>query len=228
MRALELSYLRAAVAPDLLDYAHLEVAAVSSLQGLTDGSGSFLGLRTYQGQPLVNNGVRAELSVDYPWTEGQTIRYSWRFGIAGDFKSDGPNNRWWLFGDWHDQPNPNRGETWNGFPAHSPSIGFGYGQINGQDYLALLYGTPNPTTVGLIPFSRAMWHTMVVDITWSRGASGRVTVYLDGSSKPVIQATGANMYNDYQHYLKLGTYREPNIAGDTWVYVRDVSIQRID
>ena len=130
-----------------------------------------------------------------------------------------------LFGDWHDQPNRNIGETWTGFAAHSPSIGFGYGQIDGQDYLALLYGTPNPTTRGLIPFSRGVWHTMTVDITWSRGANGRVAVYLNG--KLVQQAVGGNMYNNFQHYLKLGTYRDPAIASDTWVYVRDVNIQRI-
>ena len=51
---------------------------------------------------------------------------------------------------------------------------------------------------------------------------------MDGSATPVIAAAGPNMYNDYQHYLKLGSYREPNIAGDTWVYVRDVKIQRLD
>jgi hypothetical protein len=227
-RALEVSYLNSVVPPDLTAYAHLEVGAVSDLTSMSDGAGPFLGLRSYYGQPLVNSGVRAEVSVDYPFTEGQTIRYSWRFGITSNFTSDAPTNRWWLFGDWHDQPNPNLGETWVGFPSHSPSVGFGYGQISGQDYLALLYGAPNPATVGLIPFSRGVWHSMVVEIAWSLGAAGRVAVYLDGASTPIQQAQGANMYNNYQHYLKLGSYREPDIAGDTWVYVRDVKIEHLN
>jgi hypothetical protein len=226
-RTVELSYLRNVVAADLLGYAHLEVPALDNLRGMSDGSGNFIGLRNYQGQPLTNGGVRAEVSVDYPFKEGQTIRYAWRFGITADFASDAPNNRWWLFGDWHDQPDPLKGETWDTYPHHSPSVGLGYGQINGQDNLALFYGAPNSQTIGLIPFKRGVWHQIVVDITWSRGSSGSVKVYLDGASKPVQQAKGANMYNDYQQYLKLGSYRDPAIGGDSWVYLRDVKISRI-
>ncbi|CAN5302227.1 hypothetical protein BH11PSE10_BH11PSE10_05900 [soil metagenome] len=226
-RELEVAYLNTVVSPNLVNYAHLDAAGTSSLEALRDGAGPFLGLRTYQGQPLVNSGVRAEVSVDYPFVQGKTVRYSWRFGIRQDFISDSPNNRWWLFGDLHDQPNPNRGETWTGFPAHSPSVGFGYGQINGQDYLALLYGVPNPATVALIPFARGVWHSVVAEITWSQNANGRIALYLDGSKTPV-QTQGANMYNDYQHYLKLGSYRDPGIAGDTWVYVRDVKIETLN
>ncbi len=226
-RALEVSYLNSVVPPELMDYSHLEVAATTDLESMSDGSGPFLGLRTYHGQPLVNSGVRAEVSVDYPYVQGQTLRYSWRFGILNGFTSDSPSNRWWMFGDWHDQPDPNLGQTWATYVPHSPSVGLGYGQIKGQDYLALLYGAPNPTTVGLIPFSRGVWHTMVAEITWSQGANGHVALYLDGSKTPVQQATGANMYNNYQHYLKLGTYRQPDILGDTWVYVRDVKIQTL-
>ncbi len=227
-RTLEVAYLRSVVPSELMPYAHLEVVNAGSLQGFSDGAGSFLGLRTFYGQALVNNGVRAEVSVDYPFVAGQTIRYSWRFGITAAFTSDAPGNRWWMFGDWHDQPNPNLGETWVGYPARAPSIGLGYGQINGQDYLALSYGAPNPATVALIPFNRGVWHDVAAVITWSPGADGRVAIYLDGAAKPVHEARGPNMYNDYQHYLKLGSYREPNIAGDSWVYVRDVNILRLN
>jgi hypothetical protein len=227
-RALEVSYLNSVVPSDLMGYSHLEVAAAADLQSMSDGSGPFLGLRTYQVQPLVNSGVRAEVSVDYPFVQGQTVRYSWRFGITPDFVSDSPNNRWWLFGDWHDQPDPSLGQTWATYVAHSPSVGLGYGQIDGQDYLSLLYGAPNPATVaGLIPFSRGVWHTLVAEITWSQGADGHIALYLDGSATPVQQASGANMYNNYQHYMKLGTYRDPDIVGDTWVYVRDVKIETV-
>lgn len=35
------------------------------------------------------------------------------------------------------------------------------------------------------------------------------------------------MYNAYQHYLKVGSYRNPAISGDVWIYVRDVKVQTL-
>lgn len=225
-RSLELAYLRNAVPDALLPYAHLEVPALANLGAMSDSAGGFLGFRTYAGQAIVNGGVRAESSVDFPFREGDTVRYSWRFGITANFASD-PANRWWLFGDLHDQPDPTLGQTWSDYQPHSPSIGLGYGRLDGKDQLALLYGAPNPTTRGLVPFSRGVWHRVALQITWSQGANGRVALFLDDATKPVLQASGPNMYNAYQHYLKLGSYRDPAIQGDAWVYVRDVKIERV-
>ena len=225
-RTLEMAYLRHAVGDGQQFFAHLEVPALDNLRALSDGSGGFLGFRNYQGQPVVNNGVRAEGTVDFPFREGQTVRYSWRFGITKDFQSD-PANRWWLFGDLHDQPDASLGQTWADYQPHSPSIGLGYGRINGQDQLALIYGAPNPSTRGLVPFARGVWHRVALEITWSRGADGQVALYLDDATRPVLQASGPNMYNAYQHYLKVGSYRDPAIPGDSWVYVRDLKVERV-
>ena len=51
------------------------------------------------------------------------------------------------------------------------------GFLNGVDQLALTYGSPDSTTVGLVPFTRGVWHQVTVRIGWSRGAKGRA----DGS-----------------------------------------------
>lgn len=226
LRDLELSYLRAALPSDLLDYAHVEIPALDNIRIVTEGSSTYLGLRTYYGQPLKNGGVRAELSIDYPYKEGETITYSWRFLIPQDFVSDTPQNRWWLFADWHDQPDVTKGETWSGFPSHSPPIAIGYGVLNGADSLAFVYGAPSPATVGVVSVSRGVWHSVSCRIVWSRGSSGKAEVFIDGSLTPMMSGSGPNMYNAYQHYMKLGSYRNPDIKGDTWIYVRDVSIRR--
>lgn len=222
----ELSYLRVAVAPDLLPYAHIEIPAMENIKIHEDGEGRSLGLRTYHGQKLKNNGIRAEVTVDAPTREGETVTYSWRFMIGKDFPSDAPENRWWLFSNWHDQPNRDRGESWEGFPSHSPPIAIGYGVLNGVDQLALTYGSPDSSTVGLVPFTRGVWHKVTVRIVWSRGAKGRAELRLDDSPKAVVAARGPNMHNDFQHYLKVGMYRHPGIGGDNWIYLRDIAIKK--
>ena len=225
-RELELSYLRPVVAADLLDYALIEVPALDNVKLVPDGGDGYLGLRTYGGQPLKNNGVRAEISIDYPYHEGDTLTYSWKLMLPDNFPSDAPQNRWWVFADWHDQPNRDRGETWDNFPRRSAPIILGYGQIDGRDLLSLSYGSPDPKPVGLIPFTRGRWHDISVQITFSRGPGGRAAVYLDHAATPVQQASGPNMHNDFQHYLKVGTYRDPDIRGDAWVYLDAITITR--
>jgi len=222
LRALELDYLRAAVKAPLLPYASIEIPALDNLRVGSDERGPHLGLRTYHRQPLKNGGVRAEISVDFPFREGDTVRYAWRMKLPADFSADAPANRWWLMAQWHDQPNRDRGETWEGYPGHSPSVALGYGQIDGQDKLSLLYGAPDPVPSGLIALRRGVWQTVAVEITWSRGESGRVRVFLDDAQTPVREARGRNMYNDFQQYMKLGQYRHPDIRGDATLLVADI------
>jgi hypothetical protein len=146
--------------------------------------------------------------------------------IKKEFVSDAPQNRWWLFGSWHDQPNRDRGETWAKFPAHSPPIAIGYVVLKGVDNLAFVYGSPNSSTIGMLPFTREQWHKVAVRIVWSRGANGLAEVRLDDSRQATFTARGPNMHNDFPHYLKVGMYRHPSIPGDTWIYLRDVNIRR--
>jgi len=34
------------------------------------------------------------------------------------------------------------------------------------------------------------------------------------------------MHNDFQHFLKLGMYRHPEIETDNWIYVDDLQITK--
>lgn len=226
LREMELRYLRAAVAEPLLAQSHIEISSLEHIRIGSDRLGPHLGLRTYYGQRLKNNGVRAEISVDTPWEEGDTVRYAWRFLIPPEFAADTPGNRWWLFGNWHDQPDPRIGQTWDNFPSRSPPVAFGYGRVDNQDQLSFVYGAPNPRTIGLIPFARDRWQQIGLEVKWSRGADGRAAVHLNGKSTPVLEARGPNMHNGYRHFMKLGAYRHPDIKGDAWLYIGGVAVQR--
>jgi hypothetical protein len=226
LRELEMSYLRAAVSEDLLPYASIEIPAIENITRTSDAQGPYLGLRTFRGQAKKNGGVRAEISIDYPYRDGDTVRYSWRMKLPGDFPSDAAN-RWWLVAQWHDQPDRTRGQTWDGYPGHSPPVALGYGRPDGQDQLAFVYGAPSPGTVGLMPIGRGEWVDVAVEITWSTGADGRARVYFNDASKPTREAHGRNMYNPFQHYMKLGMYRHPDIPGDAWIYIRDIRIRTL-
>ena len=217
-------YLSAVLPPDLMRYAGIEVPARENIHILSDTTGRYLELRLVPGQAKKNNGIRAEISVDYPYNVGDVMRYKWKMRLPDDFKADDPQNRWWVMGQWHDQPDSSKGETWQDFPAHSPPVSFNYGRKDGKDFLSLLVGSPKMKSVGLVPITRGVWHSLEVVIKWSQGDEGRVAVYLDGTKEPVVTGTGPNMHNGFHHYLKLGMYRHPEIATENRLDIRDVFI----
>lgn len=220
----ELVYLRSILPDSLLQYAHLELASSNSIAVLGEGTNTYLGLHVIPGQNKVNNGIRAEVSVNYPYEQGQTVRYSWRFMIATNFVADAPTNRWWLIGQWHDQPDKAKGETWAGFPSRSPPVALALAEKNGKLTIGLTYGPTKPHNLGPLTIERGKWYSIAVVIRWSRGTDGTASVYLDDLTKPALSAAGPNMHNDISHYLKLGMYRHPAINTDNWIYIDDVQI----
>lgn len=224
LREQELAYLRAAVAPDLLPFSHVEIPGLEHIRIAERQGRTCLGLRTVHGQAKKNGGVRAEVSLDIPFRSGDALRYEWSFLIPADLRSDAPQNRWWVLADWHDQPDRTRGETWDGFPSRSAPIIFAYGQVDGRDVVSFSYGAPDAAVQALIPVKRERWHTIAMRTLWSRGAAGRAAVSLDG--KPVAAASGPNMLNDFQHYMKVGSYRHPDIEGDAWIYIAGLRVRR--
>ena len=216
-------YLSVVLPPALIRYANIEIPAQENLHIQTNSAGRFLDFCLLPGQARKNNGIRSEISVDYPFKAGEVVRYQWKMLLPEDFKPDA-QNRWWVMGQWHDQPNKTRGETWDGFPSRSPPVSFVYGRVDGKDILSVMVGSPKMKSIGLVPVSRNAWHSLEVIIRWSQEMDGRVAVFLDGSQKPVASGTGPNMHNDYQHYLKLGMYRHPEIATENHLAIRDVLI----
>lgn len=224
----ERDYLAAVLPPDLIRYGGVEVPSQENIRILSDAAGRYLEFRLVPGQAKKNNGIRAEISVNFPYQVGDVVRYRWKMRLPEEFQADDPQNRWWVMGQWHDQPDQNLGETWSGFPGRSPPVSFNYGRREGKDFLSLLVGSPRMKSAGLIPVTRGRWHSIEVVIKWSQGSDGRVAVWVDGSKERIVRATGPNMHNGYHHYLKLGMYRHPEIATENRLGIRDVSIEKLN
>ncbi|MDP1561702.1 MAG: polysaccharide lyase [Pirellulaceae bacterium] len=226
-REQELAYLRVLMPTELLPHAHVEVPGLENIAILGEGVEQHLGLRLYPGQKQRNRGNRAEVSLDWPYQEGDTVRYEWRFRVPEDFKSDAPQNRWWIIGQWHDQPDLNRGETWENFPSRSPPILVGIGEMDGRTAIAIEYGPTQADKQGPIFIERGQWHQLAFVIHWSQQVDGTADVYLDDMARPIHSYSGPNMHNGFQHYLKIGMYRDPAIATDCWIHVANLKVEAV-
>lgn len=173
----------------------------------------------------VAGGVRTEVALDYPFVEGDTVRYGWDLRIPAGFRGDAPRNRWWSVAQWHDQPDRRIGETWATFPGRSPPLsvyleeradGIGIG-LRTNDAGARSWTRVPPDT----------WLRIAVTIHWSRSGAGAAVLEVAGRPEFSVSVTGPNMYNSYQHYLKLGQYRHPDIATGNSIYIRNVNLTKI-
>lgn len=223
-REKELVYLRSLLPETLLPFANLEVAGIENIK-LDDAEGDpFLALRVFPGQKKHNGGIRAEVSVDYPFKPGDTVGYSWKFRVPPDFKSDAPQNRWCIIGQWHDQPDQSLGEVWEGFPSRSPTILIGLGELDGKLGIGINYGLKQAETFGPVFIEAGKWHTIKTVVHWSQKEDGKATFYFDDMTKPIAVIEGPNLHNNYQHFLKLGLYRHPGILTDNSIHIDGVEI----
>lgn len=211
---------------DLVNIAALELAGYESIT-LADGANPHVGLRVYPDQPFVNNGKRAEITFNFPFSQRDTIVYEWQVMVPRDFdSSEAPDSRWWSVAQWHDQPNVNNGETWDNFPAHSPPVAIEYLNLDGRDHLGFFHGVHSSEHAARIPFTRGEWIRIRIEIHWSQGEDGSAMLFLNNNTDPTAVAHGANMLNDYQHYFKIGQYRDPKINTDNTIYFDDIQIYR--
>lgn len=95
-------------APDLASVLSVETA---KCDGLWLDSGR-VGFRLTDKTLPVYGGIRTEVAVDFPYSEGESVRYSWEMMFPEEFAGDSPLNRWWLLAQWHDQPDRRIGEKW--------------------------------------------------------------------------------------------------------------------
>lgn len=204
-----------AVAPWLQPYAALEVLDETAwlVGDFAPYAYGAIGFRVRGGQTKVNGGVRSEASIDFPWVEGDTVTYTYKFMVPASVPSDSPRNHWWIITQWHDQPDPALGETWETWAGgHSPPLSISFGEISGASKLSINAGAPNPTAISpLVSITRGVWYDAEMVVKWSREADGTAVFKLNGT--PVWGYAGANMQNAYRHYWKLGQYRSDTIAG---------------
>jgi hypothetical protein len=214
--------IRAVVRPGLVDFGIIEVASPEQARPDYSENESYLALRLIPKQGLVNGGMRSELSINYPFQIGDTVEYTWQFRLPADFPSD-PLNRWWIVAQWHDQPDPRKGETWANHPPECPPFFLMYRRHEGSDRLALWYRVParsDKWAVGEWVIPRGTWITISATIHWSRSENGSIVLQTDAPDCPALYSIGPNMLNDYQHWIVIGNYRHPDIQSDATVHVR--------
>jgi hypothetical protein len=86
-------YLAALLPAELLRYAGVEVPSRENIRILSNSTGRYLEFRLVPGQAKKNNGIRAEITVNYPFKAGDIVRYKWKMRLPQDFKADEPRNR---------------------------------------------------------------------------------------------------------------------------------------
>ncbi|MEO9593289.1 polysaccharide lyase [Rhodopirellula bahusiensis] len=222
----ELTYLREILPAELLDLSHLDLPSRDSIAKTDTADGTHLGLRIHPGQSKTHGGMRAEVSLDYPFKPDDIVRYTWKFRLPGDFASDAPQNRWWVIGQWHDQPDRTNNETWATHPSYSPPISIGIAEIENRLAIGLSYGTTlgdhKQAVSNPIPIQRGTWYTVQADIRWSPTENGSIELSLLEKPDSATVMQGPNMNNPFQHYLKIGMYRHPGIQTENWIHIDQI------
>ncbi|CZF77474.1 heparin lyase I family protein [Grimontia marina] len=169
-------------------------------------------------QEKINNGRRSELAIDFPFKLEDEVIYRYELFIPSDYESD-IQGRWSLITQWHDQPNPNKGETWSNFPGRSPLVALYEKVDKGETNFTIVYGGQ----VISIPINLGTWNQITYHFRWSNSNSGFLNLKVNNST---FTFNGPNMHNDYQHYLKIGPYRHPDISTDNHIYFRNLKITK--
>lgn len=218
---------------DLSGWLVREAARDDSIQIVTDPirRGRYAARFTVRPGDFVSKGNRAEVSWDNRDAPGSEGWYGWSFFLPKDYPDTEWRPRLWqCLGQWHDQPNREKGETWATFPGHSPSIALYYVWKNGTSSLELWYGPlKNQAIIARAPVEKGRWNDVVFHIGWSTGANGFVEAWLNGQpltpkNGDTYKVGGANMWNDYPHFLKIGLYRNRDITTTNSVFFDEIRI----
>ena len=197
-------------------------------------SGRYAARFTVRPGERVSNGNRAEITYDNGESPGREGWYAWSFLVPIEYSNvEARPHQWQCLGQWHDQPNPHRGETWDKFPGHSPSIAVYYTFVKGVARIELWYGTyranENQKIIASVPIQLGKWYDIAFHIGWSNRENGFIEAWFNG--KPLTplngrdhKVAGANMWNDYSHYLKIGLYRSSDFRSTNSVYFDEVRI----
>jgi hypothetical protein len=198
----------------------LEVPNCSNIEIGKNSVGFVLAARNAK----INNGIRSEVAIGYPFNEEDTVEYSWSIKVPA--KSNlGAEGRWWVIAQWHDQPDSRLNESWANFKAQSPPvaiyvekrdsiIGIGVQGVGGRK-------------LSWAPIPIDEWLNIRAIIHWSRAESGSVKFSVVDHPSLNFEYTGLNMLNSYQHYFKLGQYRDPTVQSYSVLYIKDVKISTL-
>lgn len=211
---------------------------------------------TVTSKSYLNKGTRAEFSKDFGDMAGEEAIYRWEFLVPKSHQdipiwntqTDTPN--WQTLAQFHDQPDPSKGESWKTYPGNSSPLKLGYAYIDfdephlqkqlknpevrkvferfdvrsGDSVVALIYDY-KPQVV--IPIIKGEWVPVELHVRWSRADDGYGIIRIGGEDAQHFKVQGRNMINDMPHYFKLGLYRNPAIQHESSVFVRDFEYQPV-
>lgn len=215
--------LQGSVEESLLQKTTFDIPASTSASRGSDAYGSYIALQVKPGQIVKNTAVSSELAIDYPYEEGDIVRYSWRMKLPDNFAPDA-GNHWWLVARWNSQPNPAMGEKAEDFVGRNPAMMLGYKLANGQDALYLAYGVPDTLSTVNFTLPRGEWVKLTLEVKWSRSNEGWVKLYVNDGKAPYREARGRNMYGKYHNLFRLGSYRSADIQTDATILYGDVRV----
>lgn len=205
----------------LVAYVGIEIPSCNNLKLFDDYVGFYLD----ENDTYVNNGVRSEVSLDFPFHEGDVVEYSWSVFFPS-LNSPGVFERgWWVIAQWHDQPDRNKSETWKNFPHRAPPVSIFVEQYEGGVYIGVQSEFGDKFHRAFIPAGE--WVRLKVVIKWSSSDDGYASLVLDENLEVASIFFGKTMHNSYQHYLKIGQYRSPNIGRKTLFFARDLVVRKM-
>lgn len=172
----------------------------------------------------VYNGIRSEAAIDFPFVEGDTVRYAWEMRMPAGSKGDAPLNRWWLLAQWHDQPDRRIGQKWSDLPGRSPPVSIYLEERPEGLGIGVHMNEGGNRSWARLPLGE--WLAMSATFHWSRGDDGEVVFAVANHPEFSVTVRGPNMNNSYQHYFKFGQYRHPKITTESSVSFRDIRITK--
>ncbi|ASA56343.1 hypothetical protein BSQ33_11970 [Vibrio gazogenes] len=171
------------------------------------------------------NGERSEVSVQSPYDVGDTVRYQFSFKLLDSpVFSQGWDGVWVIVAQWHDQPDPRKGETWSNYKSGPPPLSY---HLEYDDQLYLVLHTDNHDE--RIPVRPEQQISCRTQVHWLYQTDGRVSGWcdVDGVRHP-FDFTDDIMINDYYHYFKFGLYRDKNIDELMGIEYKSLTINEVD
>lgn len=173
---------------------------------------------------------RAEIKLFDCGPVGRELWYAWSFLVPADYADTADPTLFQIMGQWHDLPDPRKGESFDGYPAHPPMVAVYYGVRVGTPGFAIAYGLEGRQRELARTFiEKGRWIDLLFHIRWSRGADGFAEAWMDGRpltspERAEARLSGPNMYNDVPAFLKLGLYREAGFTTTNRVYFDELRI----
>lgn len=176
-----------------------------------------LSFTVYPGD-YVQGGARAELSWSSVMPYGSEIYVAYSLCLHTNYLDSG---RWQIFGQWHDQPDYLKGESWKWFPGNSPPLALHY--TNYRLGMSVLYQENDPAVVPLMEYVPGNWVDFTFHIRWSLYQDGFIEGWTNGSQW-FERIYAPTLFNRMGNYLKIGLYRSPEARRTNTVYYDEIRV----